>query len=69
MAQKLAKENTQRYAGMFGWGIYDFLGGIFTKQFRAIKSFFGFLPTVDSFYAPMLPFHQLLRRKGAREQL
>ena len=27
-------------AGMFGWGIYDFLGGVFTKQIGPFKSFF-----------------------------
>lgn len=27
-------------AGMFGWGIYDFLGGIYTKQIGPFKSFF-----------------------------
>jgi transporter family protein len=27
-------------AGMFGWGIYDFLGGVFAKQLGAFKSFF-----------------------------
>lgn len=26
--------------GMFGWGIYDFLGGIFAKQMGPFKSFF-----------------------------
>jgi transporter family protein len=26
--------------GMFGWGIYDFLGGVFTKQIGPYKSFF-----------------------------
>lgn len=26
--------------GMFGWGIYDFLGGVFTKQIGPFKSFF-----------------------------
>ena len=26
--------------GMFGWGIYDFLGGIFAKQIGPFKSFF-----------------------------
>jgi transporter family protein len=26
--------------GMFGWGIYDFLGGVFAKQLGAFKSFF-----------------------------
>jgi transporter family protein len=27
-------------AGMFGWGIYDFLGGVYAKQIGPIKSFF-----------------------------
>jgi len=27
-------------AGMFGWGIYDFLGGIYAKQIGPFKSFF-----------------------------
>lgn len=27
-------------AGMFGWGIYDFLGGVFAKQVGPFKSFF-----------------------------
>jgi transporter family protein len=27
-------------AGMFGWGIYDFLGGVFAKQIGPFKSFF-----------------------------
>ena len=27
-------------AGMFGWGIYDFLGGVFAKQIGPYKSFF-----------------------------
>ena len=27
-------------AGMFGWGLYDFLGGVFTKQIGPYKSFF-----------------------------
>ncbi|MCA2002100.1 MAG: hypothetical protein LDL51_09565, partial [Chloroflexi bacterium] len=27
-------------AGMFGWGIYDFLGGVFAKQIGHFKSFF-----------------------------
>jgi bacterial/archaeal transporter family protein len=27
-------------AGMFGWGIYDFLGGVFAKQMGPFKSFF-----------------------------
>ena len=27
-------------AGMFGWGIYDFLGGVYSKQIGAFKSFF-----------------------------
>ena len=27
-------------AGMFGWGIYDFLGGVHTKQIGPFKSFF-----------------------------
>jgi len=27
-------------AGMFGWGIYDFLGGVYTKQIGPFKSFF-----------------------------
>ncbi len=26
--------------GMFGWGLYDFLGGVFAKQIGPIKSFF-----------------------------
>jgi transporter family protein len=26
--------------GMFGWGIYDFLGGVYTKQIGSLKSFF-----------------------------
>jgi transporter family protein len=26
--------------GMFGWGIYDFLGGVYTKQIGPLKSFF-----------------------------
>jgi transporter family protein len=26
--------------GMFGWGIYDFLGGVFTKQIGSFKSLF-----------------------------
>lgn len=26
--------------GMFGWGIYDFLGGVFVKQIGPFKSFF-----------------------------
>ncbi|NUQ85481.1 MAG: DMT family transporter [Anaerolineales bacterium] len=27
-------------AGMFGWGLYDFLGGVFAKQIGPYKSFF-----------------------------
>jgi bacterial/archaeal transporter family protein len=27
-------------AGMFGWGIYDFLGGVFAKQIGSFKSLF-----------------------------
>ena len=27
-------------AGMFGWGIYDFLGGVFARQIGPFKSFF-----------------------------
>ncbi len=27
-------------AGMFGWGIYDFLGGVFAKQIGPFRSFF-----------------------------
>ncbi|HSG42198.1 MAG TPA: DMT family transporter [Anaerolineales bacterium] len=27
-------------AGMFGWGIYDFLGGVYAKQIGAFKSLF-----------------------------
>lgn len=27
-------------SGVFGWGIYDFLGGVFAKQIGAYKSFF-----------------------------
>lgn len=27
--------------GMFGWGLYDFLGGVFAKQIGPYKSFFG----------------------------
>ncbi len=27
-------------AGMFGWGIYDFLGGVYSKQIGPFKSFF-----------------------------
>ena len=26
--------------GMLGWGIYDFLGGVFAKQIGPFKSFF-----------------------------
>ncbi|MCW1968539.1 MAG: DMT family transporter [Anaerolineae bacterium] len=26
--------------GMFGWGIYDFLGGVFSRQFGSFKSLF-----------------------------
>ena len=26
--------------GMFGWGIYDFLGGVFSKQIGSFKSLF-----------------------------
>ena len=26
--------------GMFGWGIYDFLGGVYTKQIGPLKSIF-----------------------------
>lgn len=26
--------------GMFGWGIYDFLGGVFAKQVGSFKSLF-----------------------------
>jgi len=26
--------------GMLGWGIYDFLGGVFSKQIGPFKSFF-----------------------------
>jgi len=38
-------------AGMFGWGIYDFLGGVYSKQIGNFKSFFwsqlaGFLTIV-----------------------
>lgn len=38
-------------AGMFGWGLYDFLGGVFAKQIGPFKSFFwsqlaGFLSTL-----------------------
>ena len=38
-------------AGMFGWGIYDFLGGVYTKQIGPFKSFFwsqlvGFLSVI-----------------------
>jgi len=25
---------------MFGWGIYDFLGGVYSKQIGSFKSFF-----------------------------
>ena len=27
-------------AGMLGWGLYDFLGGVFAKQIGPYKSFF-----------------------------
>jgi hypothetical protein len=27
-------------AGMFGWGIYDFLGGVYSKQIGPFRSFF-----------------------------
>ncbi len=27
-------------AGMVGWGIYDFLGGVFAKEIGPIKSYF-----------------------------
>jgi len=27
-------------AGMFGWGIYDFLGGVYSKQLGSFKAFF-----------------------------
>ncbi len=27
-------------AGMFGWGVYDFLGSVFSKQIGSFKSFF-----------------------------
>jgi bacterial/archaeal transporter family protein len=27
-------------AGMFGWGVYDFLGGVYSKQIGPFKSFF-----------------------------
>jgi len=27
-------------AGMFGWGIYDFLGGVYSKQIGPFKTFF-----------------------------
>ena len=27
-------------AGMFGWGIYDFIGGVYAKQIGPFKSFF-----------------------------
>lgn len=27
-------------SGMFGWGVYDFLGGVFAKQIGPFKSFF-----------------------------
>jgi transporter family protein len=27
-------------AGMFGWGVYDFLGGVYSKQIKPFKSFF-----------------------------
>jgi transporter family protein len=27
-------------AGMFGWGLYDFLGGVYSKQIGPFKSFF-----------------------------
>ena len=27
-------------AGMFGWGVYDFLGGVYSKQIGSFKSFF-----------------------------
>jgi transporter family protein len=27
-------------AGMFGWGIYDFLGGVYSKQIGSFKAFF-----------------------------
>ena len=38
-------------AGMFGWGIYDFLGGVYAKQIGPFKSFFwsqlaGFISTL-----------------------
>jgi bacterial/archaeal transporter family protein len=37
--------------GLLGWGIYDFLGGVFTKQIGPLKSFFwsqlaGFISTI-----------------------
>jgi transporter family protein len=53
--------------GMFGWGLYDFLGGVFAKQIGPFKSFFwsqlaGFLSTLllavllaTSINVPILP--------------
>jgi hypothetical protein len=46
-------------AGMFGWGTYDLLGGVFAKQIGPFKSLFGsqlagllsILSTVDCYCA------------------
>ncbi len=43
-------------AGMFGWGIYDFLGGVYSKQIGAFKSFFwsqlaGFISLLTLLFA------------------
>jgi hypothetical protein len=43
-------------ADMFGWGIYDFLGGVYSKQIGPFKSFFwsqlaGLLSVLLLFFA------------------
>ena len=49
-------------AGMFGWGIYDFLGGYYSKQIGPFKSFFwsqlaGLLSVLLLFFAFTINLH------------
>lgn len=53
-------------AGMFGWGLYDFLGGVFAKQIGPFKSFFwsqlaglGSVGLLAFVFAPLLAISDL----------
>ena len=36
--------------GMFGWGIYDFIGSVYARQIGPLKSFFWSMAVIYGFF-------------------